>query len=348
MPSLYKKRGTWHIAYIVDGKRAVKNTKLKATESTKREAVKLKTEIENLLDSKRYVTGSNTLQAMCDKYRNEHLKLKSKSHQDMFHNCMTHFTKIVSLDTNVEEINSAQIAEFINHLTSRVSNATLHTYMSYLKMLFNFLVEEDYILKSPVKKNQLPAKLKKKIVYFDEDTLKSIFDLAKLRDIQYYNFLKLLRLTGQRPGDVLELKKSNFDMTNGTSGTSGTILVNVSKTKTQLYFPIYKELKSFITREMKFINDLGDDDLIFGQFNDEIVHKRFQRLKAALNLKGEKNTYTLKTFRKTFASVMATKGLNNTQIAILLAHESEGTTKKYYSAVSTDRLRTDIDEALKR
>jgi len=345
MPSLYKKRGTWHIAYIVDGKRAVKNTKLKATESTKREAVKLKTEIENLLDSKRYVTGNNTLQAMCDKYRNEHLKLKSKSHQDMFHNCMTHFTKIVSLDTNVEEINSAQIAEFINHLTSRVSNATLHTYMSYLKMLFNFLVEEDYILKSPVKKNQMPAKLKKEIVYFDKDVLKSIFDLAKSRDEQYYIFLKMLRLTGQRPGDVLKLKKSNFDMANPTKGT---ILVNVSKTKTQLYFPIYKELRSFITEEMKFINDLADDDFIFGQFNDEIVHKRFQRLKATLNLKGEKNTYTLKTFRKTFASVLATKGIVDSQLAILLAHENAIITKKYYSAVAINRLRIDINKALKR
>ena len=345
MPSLYKKRGTWHIAYFVDGKRAVKNTKLKATESTKREAVKLKTEIENLLDSKRYVTGNNTLQAMCDKYRNEHLTLKSKSHQDMFHNCMTHFTKIVSLDTNVEEINSAQIAEFIIHLSSRVSNATLHTYMSYLKMLFNFLVEEDFILKTPVKKNQIPAKVKKEIVYFDKDELKSIFDLAKSRDEQYYIFLKMLRLTGQRPGDVLKLKKSNFDMINPKKGT---ILVNVSKTKTQLYFPIYKELRSFITEEMKFINDLADDDFIFGQFNDEIVHKRFQRLKATLNLKGEKNTYTLKTFRKTLASVLATKGMVDSQLSILLAHENVGTTKKYYSAVAINRLRIAINKALKR
>jgi len=342
MASLYKKRGLWHIAYIVEGKREVKNTNLKATASTKTEASKLKKEIENLIASKKIIVGRNTLSAMCDKYRNEHLKLKSKSHQDMFNNCMNHFAKIVSLDTNVDEINSAHIAEFINRLTDSVSNATLLTYMSYLKMLFNFLLEEDLILKNPIKRRQIPERIKKKIVFFGKDVLKSILELAKERDKKYYLYLKMLLLTGQRPGDVLSIKKSNIDI------VGETILVNVSKTKTQINFPMYKELKTFIQKEMKFINELQEDDLIFGEFNSEIVHKRFQRLKKTLKLNGGKNIYTLKTFRKTFASNLGSKGMGDSQLANLLGHENVKTTTKYYSAVSTDRLRTDIDKALKQ
>ncbi|MBN8568037.1 MAG: site-specific integrase [Ignavibacteria bacterium] len=341
MASLYKKRGLWHIAYIIGGKREVKNTNLKATASTKTEATKLKKEIENLIASKKFIVGRNTLGAMCDKYRNEHLKLKSKSHQDMFNNCINHFAKIVSLDTNVDEINSAHIAEFINRLTDSVSNATLLTYISYLKMLFNFLLEEDLILKNPIKRRQIPERIKKKIVFFGKEVLSSILDLAKERDEKYYLFLKMLLLTGQRPNDILQLKKSQVNL----QGES--ILVNISKTKIQISFPIYKELRTFIKKELKFINNLGEDDLIFSEFNSEIVHKRFQRIKKTLKLKGEHNTYTLKTFRKTFASNFASKGLDNSKIADLLGHSDPKITKKYYTAVSTESLRKAMDEALK-
>lgn len=340
MASLFKKRGFWHIAYFVEGKREYKNTYLKAITSTKQEALNLKKQIEDLISSKRYIVSKNSLQGVCEKFRTEHMNLKSLSHQSNFNNCMNHFFKVVPSDTNVDEINSAQIAQFINYLISIVSNATVLTYMSYLKMLFNFLIEEELIIKNPIKKKQIPTRVKKNIIFFSEEILNKILDLAKTRDENFYFYLKMLLLTGQRPQDILILKRSNFNIEDKT------LLINVSKTKSQINFPIYDDLMKFILEELTYFNELESGDLLFKELNSEIVHKRFQRLKKSLGLNGGSNVYTLKTFRKTFASNLASKGIEGSKIANLLGHENVKTTMKYYTAISTDSLRKDIDEAL--
>ncbi|MBS1515266.1 MAG: tyrosine-type recombinase/integrase [Bacteroidetes bacterium] len=340
MASLFKKRGLWHIAYFIDGKREYKNTYLTAKSSTKKEALKLKTEIEEIISSKNYIVNKKSLNSVCEKFIAEHMNLKSESHQSNFNSCMKHFYKVVAPDINVDEITSVQIAQFITSLVSSVSNATVLTYLSYLKMLFNYLLEEDLILKNPIKKKQIPVRERKNIIFFSDEILNKILDFAKSRDKKYYFYLKMLLLTGQRPQDVLMLKRANFNL------EVKTLLINVSKTKSQINFPIYDELMKFITNELTYFKNLKSDEFLFGEFNGEIVHKRFQRLKASLQLKGESNVYTLKTFRKTFASKLASKGVESSKIANLLGHQDPKITMKYYSAISTDSLRKDIDEAL--
>lgn len=110
----------------------------------------------------------------------------------------------------------------------------------------------------------------------------------------------------------------------------------------QIIFPLYDELKEFIESEMSYIEDINDGERIFEEFNSEIIHKRFQRLKASLKIT-EKNIYTLKTFRKTFASYLAAKGMDKTKIADLLGHENPKTTMKYYAAISASSLRNELN-----
>jgi integrase len=277
-------------------------------------------------------------------YIREHLKLRSKKHQGVFRDALGHFLKIVPAETKIEDITSEHIANFIEYLKPKVENSTLLTYISYIRMLFNFLVEEEVIPKSPIRKKQLPKRIKKNIVFFNERMLDDILNLAQVRDVEnnsnFYVFLKMLLLTGQRPIDVLGLTYGNIEIENNR------IVVNISKTSKQIFFPLYDLLKVFIEEEIPHYKDSESDERIFKNLNSNIIELRFKRIKGFLEIK-EKNIYTLKTFRKTFASYLASQGVDQANIADLLGHENAQTTRKYYAAVSTDNLRKELNKVFK-
>jgi hypothetical protein len=75
----------------------------------------------------------------------------------------------------------------------------------------------------------------------------------------------------------------------------------------EILFPLYKELKGFIDEYMPEIYE-QKGELIFRQFTFNSVGMRFRRDKRKLNIT-ERFIYTLKTFRKTFATSMSENGI---------------------------------------
>lgn len=146
---------------------------------------------------------------------------------------------------------SGHVSKFINLIKPKVADATMHNYIRYIKILFNYLVEEDYLFKSPVKKKLIPKVKRNNIVIFDRSDLEDILKIAKERDPLYYNCLMMLLLTGLRPVDLLKLKISDFDFDRKQ------INVKISKTSKEIKFPIFHELEIFIkySMEMEFSND---------------------------------------------------------------------------------------------
>ena len=341
MATRYEKRDLWYIDYIVEGKRYSKNTYLKATRANEKEADKIKREIEDLISSKRYVvsTGKSIIHFV-EIFKREHLNLKSESHQGVFRDALGHFLKVVPPETKIEDVTSEHVARFIENLKSKVANSTMLTYINYMKIFFNFLVEEEILVRNPIRKKQVPKRVKRNIVNFSKTMLEDILRVAKERDKEYYKFLMMLLLTGQRPIDVLGLTVGNFDMENKI------MTVNISKTEKQIVFPIYDELRDFIETELVHIKKANKDERVFKDFNSNIVEKRFQRIKKHLTIE-EKNIYTLKTFRKTFASYLAANGFADSRIADLLGHDDPKTTRKYYAAVSANNLREQLNNILK-
>lgn len=338
MSSRYEKRGLWYFDIFVEGKRITKNTYLKATRANIKEADKIIKEVEELVASKKYLLSTGkSLVHFVDIFKREHLSLKSESHQGVFKDALGHFYKIVPREIKLDEITSEHTALFIEHLKRSVSNSTMLTYINYMKIFFNYLIDEEIIHRNPIRKNQIPRRVKKNIVFFNEKMVDDILNVAKERDEKYYGFLMMLLLTGQRPIDVLSLKVGNIDMENKV------IEFNISKTSKQIIFPIYDELYEFIDRELMHIKDMNDDERVFNEFTSESIRKRFQRIKRHLKIT-EKNIFTLKTFRKTFASYLASKGVDQAKIADLLGHDDAQTTRKYYAAVSAASLRNELNK----
>lgn len=87
--------------------------------------------------------------------------MRSKSHQEVFEFAMTRLLDIVPGDFTPKEITPEHIIRYIKLIMNIViTNATLITYLNYLKAFFNYLVEEGYILKSPERKKRFTKKSK--------------------------------------------------------------------------------------------------------------------------------------------------------------------------------------------
>ena len=105
---------------------------------------------------------------------------------------------------------------------------------------------------------------------------------------------------------------------------------------------IYNELLNYIAKNMKEEFSGDKTELIFKPFTVNTISRRFIRIKKKLGLT-ERFVYTLKTFRKTFATRMAQRGVPIQEVAYMLGHESIHTTKKYYTEVRVDNLREKIN-----
>lgn len=348
MATTYSYRDKWFISYFVKGVKKKINTKLKASKENFAKAQKMQREIEVNIEEPfktsnsdsipESVTRELTLEFMMEKFKEERMVGKSLTHQKNFRMAMTYFFKICGPQTLISKITSAEIAKVINLIKESVSNSSMHTYIRYIKILFNYLVDEDYIVKSPIKKKLIPKRDRNNIVIFEKEDLEKILNEAKIRDQKFYKCLMMLLLTGLRPTDLLELKVGSFNL------AKKIINLRISKTQKEIKFPIYDELENFIETELKEELEKENSHLIFGEFTVETLGKRFSRIKNNSLLKLNLNPkFNLKTFRKTFATRMAERGIAIQDVSNLLGHDNIQTTSKYYTEVTTESVRKKIN-----
>lgn len=346
MGSLYPYRNKYVISYSHKGKRKRIYTQLTISKENLAKAKNILKEIELRFENPFSIENNNTLNATSGsdltleqsilKFTEERLSYKSAVHIRNFSISMRHLYEVVDKNMKITDVTSREISLFIAKFQPRVANATLHTYIRYLKSLFNYLVDEDIIVKSPVKKKLVPKRERKNVVIFKDSDLDDIFELAKERDINLYFYLKMLLFTGLRPSDLVNLKVGNFDF------NKNIITIKISKTSKGIKFPIYDELKSFIDENMREHFQKDKEMAVFEPFNIEIVRKRFLRIKRVLMLPTDFSV-TLKTFRKTFATRMAERGLTIQEVAYLLGHDSVQTTERFYTDVIADSVRKRIN-----
>lgn len=349
MANIEEYRNKYHITYKINGKKKRVCTKLKLTKENLPKVKKMLKEIEMTIE-KKYTDQTNSLLPnrlisknanlslfhLTQKCIDERVKYKSPSHLKNFNLATRYLFQVINPEKNVSEITSGEIAAVINLLKENLANASLHTYINYIKLLFNYLVQEDYLAKSPIKKILIPKKDRNNIVIFNSHDLDNILEMAKERDRKYYNALMILLLTGIRPIDLIKIKIENFDLENNI------LNISISKTSKQIEFPLYDDLYEFLNNNMYEDVKGNKNLLLFEGFSVENLGKRFRRITKTLGIKSEKK-YNLKTFRKTFATRMVERGLSQGQVAYLLGHDQITTTAKYYTKTITERLRLTIN-----
>jgi integrase/recombinase XerD len=354
MASITRKNGMYIIQYWLTGKRKTINTKLEATEANLDKVTLMKNRIQDKVEIKKRdmkyrdilhsvsnIEEKDITIAKAEELFKLKLVLTSKSFQDRFRVAMNNFNKIVPKEFKVSKVTFEHSLMFVRLLMEqKLSNASIRTYYEHIKMMFQFLVKHKYLQTSPLNSDVLPRKSKKAIITFEKNMLDDILLASKeisnqSKDESFYNILMLLLLTGLRPKDLIEIKASDINF------AERNVHINISKTDKEIHIPMSQKLFEFISTEMKYIAELDSDQLIFPGYTVSRIGRRFRRLKSKLGIK-EKYVFTLKTFRKSFATHYA-RGLDIQDVAYLLGHDEVATTKAYYSKILTENVRSKMD-----
>jgi len=342
MASKLIKKGNYYIQYMLNGKRKTKSTGIKAIAGNEKIIDKILKEVENRLEIEKYSpqkkpsTDLLTLALAVKKFEEVHLSLRSKSHRDNYRFSTNYLMQIIGRRKPVEEITTEDISEYILALKSSVKNSTMHTYIRYAKMLFNYLTEENYIVKTPFRKRQNPKREDLEIETFEKNDLNSILDYAYEHDRKIYLFFSLLLLLGTRPIDLINLRYGDIKL------DQRKIVIRMAKTGNLILFPIYNELGKFLLDNFPNILEADGEAVIFPGYTVSHVGKKFRKFLRYLEIPKAKR-YTLKTFRKTFGTNMAALNIPTKELMYILGHREVSTTMKFYVKTKTEEIEKRIN-----
>jgi integrase len=343
-----KKRNTFYISYFLDGKRTTRNTKILAIKENRKKANELLRDIEyELRNHHRPATSvaqgnstsddNITIEEGIKRYAGIHLSHRSKGHQENFRAAMSHFLALNYGKFPIQSITSHHMSEYIATIANKVSVTSQRTYLAYMKGFFNFMCDEGIIAKSPLNRKLIPRPENKTIITFEPEMLENILNEAKSKDHTFYKILVLLSGTGLRPCDLLALKAGDIDLNRNV------MHVKISKTSREILFPLYQDLRELMVEYFPNLQNMPSDHKLFESYNVSMLGKRFRRLKAKLGIT-DRYAFTLKTFRKTFATSLIDKDVDSMKVADLLGHTSVNTTRKFYVNKRAETIREKLNQ----
>ena len=230
------------------------------------------------------------------------------------------FTRI---DTAVRKITTEEIREYLAGYQKRngCSNVTVDNIRRNISSFFSWLEEEDYILKSPMKRiHKIKTKTVVKNVIFDEGIEKLRDNCQNIRDLA---MIDLLYSTGIRVGELVNLNIDDIDL----DGRECVVYGKGDKER-RVYFDAKAKvhLKNYIdSRE-------DDNEALFvtldsphARLKISGVEIRLRQLGRRLNL----DRVHPHKFRRTMATRAIDKGMPIEQVQKILGHSQIDTTMQY-------------------
>ena len=230
---------------------------------------------------------------------------------------------ILSVSVEIRHIKTDDIRGYLaNYYNEKgTSKVTIDNMRRIFSSFFNWLEDEDYILKSPVRRiHKVKTSQNVKDTYTDEmlelmrDNCKEIRDLA---------LIDLLASTGMRIGELVRLNKEDIDFDEREC-----IVLGKGDKERRVYFDARAKLH---LRE--YINSRDDDDdalfVALKRPNERLkiggIESRLKKLGVRL---GIAKVYPHK-FRRTMATLAIDKGMPVEQVQKLLGHQKIDTTMQY-------------------
>jgi len=265
-----------------------------------------------------------------------------------------------------------EVGKFIDYITSinisdinLISTSTVRQYFYYaresrglcqssiskiiatIKSFFNYLEEEEIILKNPARKIRVPKKICRipsVMSKYEVDLIIKSVDFAPLRcrknNVRDKLVLSLLYYTGIRKSELLNLNWTDINL------SKSFIIIRRGKGGKDRLIPLHRKVTELIDKYLDERLPLKTDALITGEQGKRMCKGSFVNLlKMYLGLSGLKRKgYTAHSFRHSFATHLVEAGVDLFKVQKLLGHASLDTTKIYINfnssqmAKAIDRL----------
>lgn len=225
--------------------------------------------------------------------------------------------------TSVRRINTDQLRDYLTGYQQQrgSSKTTIDNIRRILSSLFSWLEDEDYIVKSPVRRiHKVKAESRIKEIYSDEQLELMRDNSPHLRDLA---MIDLLASSGMRVGELVRLNRSDVDFHNRECK-----VVGKGDKQRVVYFDARAKLHLH-----QYLRQRADDEaaLFVGlsaphaRLTIGAVEARLRKLGRALGI-GKVHPHK---FRRTLATSAIDKGMPIEQLQCLLGHKRIDTTLHY-------------------
>ncbi|WFQ95042.1 site-specific tyrosine recombinase/integron integrase [Mycoplasma feriruminatoris] len=227
------------------------------------------------------------------------------------------------VDKNVNEIDTNDLRNYLANFQNvkKTSKVTIDNIRRILSSFFSWLEDENYIIKSPVrriKKVKTPTTIKE--TYTDEELEIMRDSTTNIRDLA---IIDILSSTGMRIGELVKLNIEDINFYEREC-----VVLGKGNKERIVYFDARTKihLKNYINTRIDKNNALFVS--IKYPFNRMSINGIENRLKKIGDNLGIKKVHPHK-FRRTLATVAIDKGMPIEQVQRLLGHEKIDTTLKY-------------------
>ncbi len=209
---------------------------------------------------------------------------------------------------------------------------TLYGFTKNLKKFLNFLFQYNYIPHFVLNSDLTYKPEVKPVLIFSEEDIQLMIDKLECKNDNFKTVFYLLLYTGLRPSDILDIKVEDIDIENK--------LLNYysPKVKEHNVVPIHDDLLPILEER---ISEVKEGRLLEYATIGEIgkaVRRYLEKLQ--LNKKG----YNLRTFRKTYISLLYNSGVDLATASKLVGHKKITTTQKYYTHYSISKLQSELQK----
>ena len=227
------------------------------------------------------------------------------------------------IETNVRKVTTEEIREYLSEYQkwNNCSNVTVDNIRRNISSFFSWLEEEDYILKSPVRRiHKVKTGTNIKETYSDEALELMRDNCTELRDLA---MIDMLASTGMRVGEMVLLNREDIDFNEREcvvfgKGDKERIVYFDARTKIHL---------------QNYLNSRKDDNPAlfvslqspYNRMNIGGIEVRLRQLGKRLGL----NKVHPHKFRRTLATMAIDKGMPIEQLQQLLGHRRIDTTLQY-------------------
>ena len=230
---------------------------------------------------------------------------------------------IRKIGKNIRHITTDDLRSYLNdyQLTSGATKVTVDNIRRILSSFFSWLEDEDYMVKSPVRRiHKVKVGKTVKETYSDE-ALEQMRDHCEgIRDLA---LIDLLASTGMRVGELVKLNRNDIDFENRECIVTG---------KGDKQRRVYFDARTKIHLQRYLAERIDDNPALFvsllapyDRLQISGVEIRLRRLGRELNIP---KVHPHK-FRRTLATMAIDKGMPIEQVQHLLGHQSLDTTLQY-------------------
>lgn len=232
-------------------------------------------------------------------------------------------TMVASIDKGIRHIQTEDLRSYLTDYQSKnqSSRVTIDNIRRILSSFFSWLEDEDYILKSPVRRiHKVKTATNIKETYTDEDLEKMRDNCTELRDLA---MIDMLASTGMRVGEMVLLNRNDIDFNERECIVFG----KGSKERV-----VYFDARTKIHLQNYLRSRKDDNPALFVSLKSPYERLKIGGVEVRLRefgmQLGLQRVYPHK-FRRTLATTAIDKGMPIEQLQQLLGHRKIDTTLQY-------------------